>query len=75
MNFAKFFDILYFKLTTPSCLLDAGIYRLYTVTSILKEFDYTVQLFVNQKFKKLEKEAQFYSGNFEGKVNFLMSTI
>ena len=65
----------YFKLTTPSCLLDAGIYRLYTVTSILKDFDYKVQLFVNPKFKKLEKEGQFYFGTFKGKVNFLIGTI
>ena len=74
------FNIIYFKLTAPTCLLDAGIYRLYTVTSILRypgdiDFDYTVQLFVNPKFVKVEKEAQFYSGTFKGKVNFLMSTI
>ena len=57
-----------FQLTTPSCLLDAGIYRLHTVTSILKNFDFEPQLFVNPKFKTIEKEASFYSGTFEGKV-------
>ena len=65
----------YFKLTTPSCLLDAGIYRLHTVTWIMKEFDYEVQLFVNPKFKEMEKEAKFYSGTFKGKVKFLISSI
>jgi len=55
-------------LTTPSGLLDAGIYRLHTVTSIIKKFDFESQLFVNPKFETKEKEASFYSGTFEGKV-------
>ena len=57
-----------FKLTRPISLLDAGIYRLHTVTSILKQFDFELQLFVNPKFDSEEKETPFYSGTFLGKV-------
>ena len=56
------------QLTTPSSLLDAGIYRLHTVTSILKNFDFEPQLFVNPKFEGKEKETPCYSGTFEGKA-------
>ena len=64
--FSTFFLI--FQLTTPTSLLDAGIYRLHSVTSILKNFDFELQLFVNPKFEPEEKETPFYSGTFLGKV-------
>ena len=57
-----------FQLTRPTSLLDAGINRLHTVTSILKQFDFEVQLFVNPKFQTEEKETPFYSGTFLGNV-------
>ena len=60
------------KLTTPSSLLDAGINRLHTVTSILKKFDFEPQLFVNPQFEKEEKETPYFSGNFEGKVQYFI---
>merc|ERR1719450_237953 len=52
-------------LTTPSGLLDAGIYRLRSVTSIFENFEFEPQLFVNPKFETEEKETPFYSGTFE----------
>ena len=57
-----------FQLTTPSSLLDPGIYRLHTVTSILKNFEFEAQLFVNPKIETGEKETPFFSGTFKGKV-------
>ena len=59
------------KLTTPSSLLDAGLYRLHTVTSILKNFDFEPQLFVNPKFEMEEKHTPHYCGTFEGKFKIL----
>ena len=57
-----------FKLTTPSSLLDPGINRVHTVTSILKTFKFEAQLFVNPKIETEEKETPFIYGTFEGKV-------
>ena len=62
------FDTVIFQLTTPSSLLDSGIYRLHTVTSILGNFEFEAQLFVNPKIEKEEKETRFFSGTFEGEV-------
>ena len=57
-----------FQLTSPSSLLAPGINRLHTVTSILKNFEFETQLFVNPKFETKEKETPFFSGTFEGEV-------
>ena len=60
--------ISYFQLTTPTGLLEPGLKRLHTVTSIFKNFEFEAQLFVNPKFETDEKDAPFYSGTFEGTV-------
>ena len=41
------YKLYYFQLTSPSCLLEAGILRLNSVTSILKNFEFDSQLYVN----------------------------
>jgi len=56
-------------LTKPSCLLDAGLNRLRTVTSILKNFDFEPQLYVNPKFARYNDDAPFYCGTFEDAFN------
>ena len=57
-----------FQLTIPSTLLDSGIYRLHTVTSILGNFEFETQLFVHPKIAAEEKETPFFSGTFKGEV-------
>ena len=57
-----------FQLTTPSSLLDSGIKRLHTVTSIFEKFEFEAQLFVNPEIETEEKETPFFRGTFKGKV-------
>ena len=57
-----------FQLTTPSSLLDPGIYRLHTVTSIIKDFDFEAELYVNPKIEKEEKMTPFFTGTFKEEV-------
>lgn len=45
-EFELFYNLCY-KLTTPSCLLDPGILRLSSVTSVLKNIEFESQIFVN----------------------------
>ena len=63
-----FLTISYLQLTTPTGLLEPGLKRLHTVTSIFKNFEFEAQLFVNPKFVTEEKDTPFFCGTFEGNV-------
>ena len=59
----------------PSGLLEPGIRRLYTVTSILENFEFEPQLFVHPLSIKKEASTPFFSGSFRGNFEIKKTTL
>ena len=50
----------------PTCLLEPGIRRLHSVSSIFRNFEFETQLFINPEKIEDYENAEFYTGSFAG---------